>query len=796
MEQQKGMFSELLSRRIPQILGMYVASAWLCIEIAEWMGERFPIPATFSSHVGLFLLVLLPAVAILAWSHGKPGKDQWTKYQILAILVNVILACWASLHFVDTDDVPPVQPPETPDLEQAVLIDQTTVVDEVTGEPVTYEVAKKGQSQKISLFFFDNKSGDESLDWLSGGASWLLSQDLKRSPFISVDTPLDSDSLRLGLQDKGFKDALNEPLSLDLQIAKNKSAQWAIKGEVYKEDDEVAFKASLYNVVTGALIKTVSQRHGNWLTALDLVSSELSGEILEKQSVGVTIPDLSIEQHVSSDLNAIKLVVEGLYAMNFNNDYNKAKEYLLASVALDANLAEAYVVQMRMHMNSGEFAEAQAVGKKALNLDYKLYDEDVFGVKAQLYAISGDEDKALKVLENWAKVYPESAEALLSLGQNYLIKGHRLADAEMAYKKLSEIEQGSKHLLRLSNVYMLQEDYLKAINSLKTYLSYEPESVPALMALGKISQRQGDFSAAAAYFEEAILASNNELEPAILFALNLGVSEDPDQAILELTALLSEAKNDQERYQAYVALEQMYLQKGQMTKALENLELSEPFSESTMPPIAHLLNHQGKKMAYLTALGKSAEAAELLLQLERDTQPPFNQMLVFMRLSFHSLQNDKEGIAKYLKQAQEVMETFKMSVYQQFIFNYEGVMKRVSQQYDEAQTLHDKAIEEGKQSILSLTTYELVESFINEKAKTYYQSKNYTEAIEALDYLIKLKPRAAEYVFLKAKILYQQGDVDASQLLIELIDTLWVDVDSDYTEYKKFKAFKESMSVE
>ena len=74
MEQQKGMFSELLNRRIPQILGMYVASLWLCVEIADWMSERFPVPDTLSSHVFVFLLVLLPAAGILAWGHGKPGK--------------------------------------------------------------------------------------------------------------------------------------------------------------------------------------------------------------------------------------------------------------------------------------------------------------------------------------------------------------------------------------------------------------------------------------------------------------------------------------------------------------------------------------------------------------------------------------------------------------------------------------------------------------------------------------------------------------------------------------------------
>lgn len=796
MSQQNGLFSELLKRRIPQILGMYIASLWLCVEIADWMSERFPVPESFSAHVFVFMLILLPSVAILAWGHGKPGKDQWTNFQFGFILMNVSLAVWASLYFVESSNVHQIQPPQVPQTVSSTqpiqLLSKEVVVDELTGERITFEVPEKGMNQRVNLFFFENNSGDKTLDWLSGGASWLLSQDLKRSPLISVDTPFDSGSMRQGLQNKGFDAAVGEPLSLDLQIAQKKFAQWMVKGEVIKENDELTFKAELYDVMTGALVKTVSHQHANWLTALDFISKEISEVILPpgENNTGL-IPDLSIDQHVSSNINAIRMLVNGLREMTFNNDYEAASESLLSGIETDPNLAEAYVIQTRMHINKGEFAQAHKSAKKALALDYKLYGEDVFNVKALLYGITGEEDKALKVIENWAKVYPESAEALFTLGQNLIVKGHRLDDAIEAFKKLSVLEKGSKHLLMLSQIYTLKGDLKSAKESLNQMLTFDSQNYSVLIELGKVSQIEGDFNKASEYFEEAMLVTNNSLDPAIQYARNIGVAGEPNKAIPLLEDLLDEAKNSSEYLSIYGEIEQMYLLTGELNKALEVLAESEQHSLVAMPPISHLLNYQGKKMAYLSSLGETEKAKMMLDELEKDTQPPINQTIVFMRLAYHSMQNDGEGIERNLEKAKQVMAAFKMSIYQQFIYAYEAVMKRAEGRYDESIEWHDKAIAEASQSVLALNTRQIIHEFNYQKSKTLFEAERYQDALDIInDSLIK-SPRLAEFLFLKAEILFAMGMQNETAEVIEMIDNYWEAADDEYIDFIKFKQFKQ-----
>ena len=379
----------------------------------------------------------------------------------------------------------------------------------------------------------------------------------------------------------------------------------------------------------------------------------------------------------------------------------------------------------------------------------------------------------------------------MSLGQNLVVKGHRLDDAIEAFKKLSGLEEGSKHLRRLSQIYTLKGDLKSSQNALNQMLAFDSQNVAALIELGKVSQIEGDFEQASDYFEEAMLATNNSLEPKIQYAKNLGIGGDPQSAIPLLNDLLNEAKNSSEYLSIYGELEQMYLLIGELNNALEMLAQSEQHSLATMPPIAHLLSHQGKKMAYLSSLGETEKAKLMLDKLEKSTQPPINQTIVFMRLAYHSMQNDGPGIERNLEKAKQVMAAFKMSIYQQFIFSYEAVQKRAEGQYDESIVWHDKAIAEASQSVLALNSRQIIQEFKYQKAKSLFAAQRYQAALELIDDLVLKSPRLVEFLFLKAEILFGMGLQSETKQVIEMIDTYWETADKEYIEFIRFKQFKQ-----
>ena len=87
---RKSFIKILLERRIPQILGSYFIAGTSLIFFIQYLVDKYQ----FSSHyptLALFgLISIIPSVIILAYFHGAPGKDEWTKMEKIGIPVNIL----------------------------------------------------------------------------------------------------------------------------------------------------------------------------------------------------------------------------------------------------------------------------------------------------------------------------------------------------------------------------------------------------------------------------------------------------------------------------------------------------------------------------------------------------------------------------------------------------------------------------------------------------------------------------------------------------------------------------------
>jgi hypothetical protein len=179
MTEKRSMFENLLHRRVPHVVGMYIAATWLVIELGDWVTGRFNFPGTLTSYLFVMMLAMLPAVFLFSYNHGAPGKDRWTTSEKVVIPLNVLLVLGV-LYFLS-----PLLVVEAA-TETVQIPDETGVVQE-------FEVARQGYHKEVIGFFWRNESGNSDLDWLSYGLPLMLAHDLNRvSPVITVDTPFDS----------------------------------------------------------------------------------------------------------------------------------------------------------------------------------------------------------------------------------------------------------------------------------------------------------------------------------------------------------------------------------------------------------------------------------------------------------------------------------------------------------------------------------------------------------------------------------------------------------------------------
>ena len=82
--------TEILKRRIPQILGSYLFAGSSLILFIDWLVARYAFPEYYVTLVLFGIISILPSVVILSYFHGAPGKDEWTKIEKIGIPINVI----------------------------------------------------------------------------------------------------------------------------------------------------------------------------------------------------------------------------------------------------------------------------------------------------------------------------------------------------------------------------------------------------------------------------------------------------------------------------------------------------------------------------------------------------------------------------------------------------------------------------------------------------------------------------------------------------------------------------------
>lgn len=779
MNQKKSILTEIIERRLPQILGVYVASVWLAVEIADWMSERFDVPVQFSSYVFVIMIAFVPLVALLAWGHGRPGRDKWTQKQLMFIPINLILA-----YFAVTTFIKPTELTTQPELELSneAATEIMALTDVQTGEVVEYEVAKSGMSQKVAGFFWENKTGDESLDWLSYGSMWMVAKDLMRNPIISIQTPYDSSSMMQAITSKGFERAVGAPLALNLDISEDKDAQWMINGQITKNDGKLTFEASLYDVLTGALVTTTTASYDDLLFALDDVAEQLAAVILEQANIPTNIiPSMPLSEYISGNLSAIESVVGSLNSITIDNDFPQGIEHLKEALADDGQLAEAYVLMMDFYRAMGDVEAAKQAGDEALKLEYKLTPRTALKVKANYYAIDGDLDKAIRVLENWVKLEPESADALQALGSNYIIVGNRLDDALAVYTKLSEIQKSNATaLVNQARIYRLKDNQEMALKALELYQQTDPDKESPWLEMAATYMQFGDLENAKQSYEEASLLSFNKISADLGLAKLMAYQGDVNGGLQAMDRLVEKSVTDSAKVQVLAEKEVLLYSTGRVQQAMAVVADAKNFSESFMPPLQVQLMYGAKEATYLAYLQDYEGTWAKIDAVKSELKPPFDSMMGMVEVTVHELSGDTEQAAAALAEFEAFTQAINLNVYNQFIIQSKAILARENGEYEQAIELHDQAIAESKQSFLTLNTIHVLDDMLHKKAITLHEMGQHAAALETLQLVLKRNPLLGQVKLLAAESHIALGQLGEAEKLIDEVKLLWADANSNF----------------
>lgn len=781
MSAERSLLEELIHRRVPQIVGMYIAATWLVIEIGDWVTERFNLPPSITSFVFITMLVLLPALILFAYNHGAPGRDSWSKTEKIFIPLNALVAVGV-LFFV------------SPQLNVEAATQTVQIEDEV-GVVQDFVVAREGRHQEILGFFWQNNSGDDSLDWLSYGLPIMLAQDMNSvSPVITVDTPFGSSIAKRELINKQHSTLIDEPLSLQMQIARDRRSGALIVGSFSAAGDVFTLEATVIDAKSGNVIGVHTVSGDNWFAAIDDVSAALLDYLDVEPSPGQS--NDPIDQHLTASLDAAEHFINGQVALQIANDYPLGIAEFQSALALDSDFAEANRFLSRAQYLSGDAESAKASLGEALANSYRLSEPAKFELKANRYLYEGNYERGERVLEMWTEVHPNSVDAFQTLAQIAKVRGgdEGLATASASYDRLLELKPTDYGLFReKAAVEQQRGDYIAAARYLSVFLEYVPDSGAAHIQLANIYQAQGDLDSAQEALEDAAILSDDPLNSELGLARLEARRGLYDQAERRMGRQLKDDLPARQRMTLLSAQLELANVMGRMDLAISLIDEIDAVAAEFMPPMLRLVSIQNQKTAMLLLGGDPDAALSLADEIVAQLQPPLD---AYISLSYTSIFYEIDDREEFRKRAEASFAARSQlpDFFQSFIEMNAATLSIWDEDFETAEEQLDRAKDILEQSLIQLMQSNLGVAGMQVKLADLYLHARATEKYRAqIEAALKVFPGNPYALLVQAKGQIVNGETGAAQQTLERAIDFWTRADDDYVRLVEAKALLASM---
>ena len=479
----------LFERRVPHALAIYAGASWALIEFVAFAVDEFLLSPHLTRVVLAGLLLLLPTVVMLAWFHGKPGKDreELARTEKIGIPANLVL-CAAVLWVLFGGK----------DLGAATT--SVTFANE-SGDSVQRSVVKPEFRKRTALFALDPGEGlgDEEL-WTTYAVPLAIESDLMADDYF---VPLPLRTLGWSLREHGYSDLHGAPLSLKREAAREQFAEFLVAGEIGKVDDRYRVTLTVHETRRGSVAGETVHEGADLLSLVDEMSASV------RTALGIPlredIEDLPVQQRLTEDDGALEEFVRALMKVLLEWDAEGAIEHLTAATTLDPTFTAAHLELSRRLMQSDRPAEALAAIRSAMEYLYRLPERAQFQVRTEFYLLRRETDRVADILEMWLELYPEDLSALDVKWQTQ-VQQDDLAGALATLTEMYRLNPGNGHLLlQLGEIREDLGQYEEAAAALTEYVDRFPDDEGGVARLADFQRRRGDHDAARANLEKAVL---------------------------------------------------------------------------------------------------------------------------------------------------------------------------------------------------------------------------------------------------------------------------------------------------
>ncbi|NIM59829.1 MAG: protein kinase [Candidatus Aminicenantes bacterium] len=598
----------------------------------------------------------------------------------------------------------------------------------------------------LAIVYFENNSGDKSLDNWRSGISELLITDLSQSKFLNV---LSGDRIYSILKKLNLLEAQKFSTEDLKKVANQGRVSHILRGSYIKAGENFIITAMLQKPHSGEVIRSikaeckgeeeiapkVDELTKEIKVALNLTSKEIAGDI-----------DREVGKITTASSEAYKYYSEGRKSY-LKGEYRQSIALLEKALTIDPEFAMAYRSLAWSYDALAYRDRRRSYLQKAFELSDRLSDRERYLIQGDFYQMTERAfDKTLEAYNKLLQLYPDDEIGNINLGDLYL--SSELWD-KSAERYAINIKNKADSVFSYSGqaaVYMAKGLYEKAKEILEYYIDTFSDNAVIRRDLALAYLCQGKYDLSLVEIDKAIFLDPTYFGNFTIKGLIYKIKGDLIKAEKEYQNILKTEEQPSHQW-SRTWLGHLYLSEGKFGKAEDQLK---------------------KGLALSKKLG------------EKGSESGFYSRLAYTYLKSGNLERALEESKNSEKSSVE--ERGCLYCHQKWALLYKGLAYTGMKSMDEAQRTSDE-LKELIQKGLNKNYMRLYYHLVGVKE---LERENFSEAIEYFEKAISLLPfqhsmgNLNDHAFFMeplALAYYKDGDLEKAREVYEKITSLklgWV----------------------
>jgi serine/threonine protein kinase/Tfp pilus assembly protein PilF len=640
----------------------------------------------------------------------------------------------------------------------------------------------------LAILYFENNSGDKSLDNWRSGLSEMLITDLSQSKFLHV---LSGDriyslleKLDLAEKDKYSTDDLKK-------VASQGGASHILRGSYITAGDKFIVSASLMRAETAEVISSIREEgigEASITESLDRITRRIKSDLEMTEGQISKDLDRSLSEITTKSPEAYKYFSEG-HKLHIQGRFRESIPNFERAISIDPEFALAYRFMAVDYGNLGFSSEQKKYLEKAMELKDRLSEKERNLVEGTYYFRSQNTyDKARIALAKLLELDPDHTVALGNMGLSYYnLSQYEEAIPYFERAKSAGDEFGSTYTA-LATCYRSIGDYDPAKQVLEFYLENIGDSDVIHRGLAYHYRLLGEYELALSEIEKALAVDPEGIGTLDSQALIYLYKEDFKNAENVCWKLMEQTEPGA-RYFSTLRFNDLDLIRGRYEKEKARKSPMIDLALSSGAKWAASEAHQW--LAYIDiqtgnfeeALRECEQAWKFAAEDERPDQQ--REVLHLKGLAYVG----KGSLAEAERTANELKAFIEAGMHKKSIrlyYHLAGLIELEKKNYAKAIDLFRKA--------LSLVLYQSDALYIDSLAFAYYKSGDLKNAQEQYERILSLTSAREGYgdiytksFYMLGQIFEQQGNTARARENYTKFLELWKDADPGLPEVEDAK---------